>query len=185
MRGSAIRSQSRIISPASCLPPSDADDLLAAHRRRARRSRAHAASRERFVWALPQVARDGYTRLAPTRGRRHASLRRCALSAGAGPRCGGEPGILDQRSRSPPRGTSGAQHCGRDARLRFDAGPGVRSEAELGTLIAFFRARRGAARGFRLRDPFDFSSNGMAGTPTDARPADRHRRRARPPASRW
>ena len=34
------------------------------------------------------------------------------------------------------------------------------------TLIAFFRARRGAARGFRLRDPFDFSSNGMTGTPT-------------------
>ena len=47
-----------------------------------------------------------------------------------------------------------------DARLRFDVGPGIRSEAELGVLIAFFRARRGAARGFRLRDPSDFSSNG-------------------------
>lgn len=53
-----------------------------------------------------------------------------------------------------------------DARLRFDVGPGVRSEAELGELIAFFRARRGQARGFRLRDPSDFSSNGMTGTPT-------------------
>lgn len=53
-----------------------------------------------------------------------------------------------------------------DARLRFDVGPGIRSEAELGTLIAFFRARRGAARGFRLSDPFDFSSNGMTGVPT-------------------
>lgn len=52
-----------------------------------------------------------------------------------------------------------------DARLRFDVGPGIRSEAELGTLLAFFRARRGAARGFRLRDPTDFSSNGMTGTP--------------------
>jgi len=45
-------------------------------------------------------------------------------------------------------------------------GPGIRSDAELGTLIAFFRARRGAARGFRLRDPFDHSSNGMTGVPT-------------------
>jgi len=36
----------------------------------------------------------------------------------------------------------------------------------MGTLIAFFRARRGPARGFRLRDPTDFSSNGMTGTPT-------------------
>lgn len=52
-----------------------------------------------------------------------------------------------------------------DARLRFDVGPGVRSEAELGALIAFFRARRGPARGFRLRDPSDFSSNGMVEAP--------------------
>ena len=52
-----------------------------------------------------------------------------------------------------------------DARLHFDVGPGVRSEEELGALLAFFRARRGAARGFRLRDPFDFSSNGMTGEP--------------------
>jgi uncharacterized protein (TIGR02217 family) len=51
-------------------------------------------------------------------------------------------------------------------RLRFDAGPGVRSEADLQTLIAFFRARRGAARGFRFRDPYDYSSRGMAGTVT-------------------
>lgn len=52
-----------------------------------------------------------------------------------------------------------------DARLRFDVGPGIRSEAELGVLISFFRARRGAARGFRLADPFDHSTNGMTGVP--------------------
>jgi uncharacterized protein (TIGR02217 family) len=52
-----------------------------------------------------------------------------------------------------------------DARLRFDAGPGVRGEAELKELIAFFRARRGAAVGFRFEDPFDNSSNGMSGDP--------------------
>jgi uncharacterized protein (TIGR02217 family) len=42
----------------------------------------------------------------------------------------------------------------------------VRSESELGTLLAFYRARRGPARGFRLRDPLDHSSNAMTGTPT-------------------
>jgi uncharacterized protein (TIGR02217 family) len=52
-----------------------------------------------------------------------------------------------------------------NARLRFDVGPGIRSEAELGTLIEFYRARRGPARGFRLRDPSDYSSSGMTGTP--------------------
>jgi uncharacterized protein (TIGR02217 family) len=52
-----------------------------------------------------------------------------------------------------------------DARLTFDAGPGLRSEADVHALIAFFRARRGAAVGFRLQDPFDHSSNGMVGAP--------------------
>jgi uncharacterized protein (TIGR02217 family) len=51
-------------------------------------------------------------------------------------------------------------------RMRYDAGPGVRSEADLQTLIAFFRARRGAAKTFRFRDPLDHSSAGMTGTPT-------------------
>lgn len=55
-----------------------------------------------------------------------------------------------------------------EARLRFDVGPGIRSEAELGVLLSFFRARRGAARGFRLRDPTDCSSNGMTASPTAA-----------------
>jgi uncharacterized protein (TIGR02217 family) len=52
------------------------------------------------------------------------------------------------------------------ARLRFDAGPGVRGDAELGELLGFFRARRGSAVAFRFRDPFDHSSNGMTGPPT-------------------
>lgn len=53
-----------------------------------------------------------------------------------------------------------------DARLHFDVGPGIRSEAELCELVAFFRARRGPARGFRIMDPFDHSSNAMIGVPT-------------------
>lgn len=53
------------------------------------------------------------------------------------------------------------------ARLRFDAGPGVRSDSELETLIGFFRARRGPAIAFRFRDPYDQSSNGMSDVPTD------------------
>jgi hypothetical protein len=53
-----------------------------------------------------------------------------------------------------------------NARLSFDVGPGVRSDSDMGVLIAFFRARRGAARGFRLADPSDFSSNGMVAAPT-------------------
>ena len=43
---------------------------------------------------------------------------------------------------------------------------GVRSEADVRTLADFFRARRGAARGFRFRDPFDASSAADGGLPT-------------------
>lgn len=53
-----------------------------------------------------------------------------------------------------------------DARVHFDVGLGIRSEEELSKLVAFFRARRGAARGFRFTDPFDFSSNAMTLEPT-------------------
>jgi uncharacterized protein (TIGR02217 family) len=41
----------------------------------------------------------------------------------------------------------------------------VRAEEDVQALIAFFRARRGAAVAFRFEDPFDHSSNGMTGEP--------------------
>ena len=47
-----------------------------------------------------------------------------------------------------------------EARTAYDVGPGLRSEADMATLLAFFRARMGAARGFRLRDPFDSEAVG-------------------------
>ncbi len=118
---------------------------------------------EVFVWALPQVLRDGFTWFNsgdgdveafedvrfPVALGREASVEPCfstAVVTGAG---GGEQRNSDWA----------------DARLRFDAGPGVRGESDLHALIAFFRARRGAAQAFRFEDPFDNSSNGMTGVP--------------------
>ena len=45
-----------------------------------------------------------------------------------------------------------------DALVHYDAGVGIRSEADLLALLGFFRARRGQAHGFRFRDPIDHSS---------------------------
>ena len=118
----------------------------------------------RFVWALPQVARDGYTRL---------------LNFGEDPMqafddvlfplpLGNDTAVAPEFSTSVTVTASGHERRNSlwsDARLNFDIGPGIRSESELTTLIEFFRARRGAARGFRLTDPYDFSSNGMTGSP--------------------
>ena len=119
----------------------------------------------RYVWALPQVNRDGYTRLAPPPEQAMDPfddvLYPFALGRSAS--------VAPEFSTSIAVTASGHERRNAlwsDARLHFDVGPGIRSEAELADLIAFFRARRGPARGFRLADPFDNSSNGMAGTPT-------------------
>ncbi len=119
----------------------------------------------RYVWAQPQINRDGYTRLA-------ANLEQAmdpfddVLYPFA---LGRSASVAPEFSTSIAVTASGHERRNSlwsDARLHFDVGPGIRSEAELSELIAFFRARRGPARGFRIMDPFDHSSNGMTGTPT-------------------
>lgn len=120
---------------------------------------------ERFVWAMPQVCRDGFVRLPPS------SDEDSMLPFDDIPyplALGRDATVVPEFSTSVATSASGHERRNSlwsDARLRFDVGPGIRSEAELGVLLAFFRARRGAARGFRLRDPTDFSSNAMTGTP--------------------
>ncbi|MXO91228.1 DUF2460 domain-containing protein [Pontixanthobacter aquaemixtae] len=119
----------------------------------------------RFVWALPQITRDGYTRLALTEDDEKQAFDDILYPLALGR----DTGVSPEFSTSVAVTASGHERRNSlwsDARLRFDVGPGIRSEEELGTLIAFFRARRGPARGFRVTDPFDFSSNGMTATPT-------------------
>lgn len=128
----------------------------------ARRRNPH----EIVVWALPQVARDGYVRLPDPSGAAPMQAFDDILYPLA---LGRDATVVPEFSTSVSVTASGFERRNSlwsNARLRFDVGPGVRSEAELGALIAFYRARRGPARGFRLRDPSDFSSNGMTGAPT-------------------
>ncbi|SFR97995.1 DUF2460 domain-containing protein [Sphingomonas jatrophae] len=118
---------------------------------------------ETFVWALPQVARDGFVAF---------DLREAAVDAfdevdfplALGREASAAPGfstaIVTSAGGHEQRNTAWA-----DARMRYDAGPGVRAQADIETLLAFFRARRGAAKAFRFRDPFDDSSAGMTGAP--------------------
>ncbi|MGY6638409.1 MAG: DUF2460 domain-containing protein [Erythrobacter sp.] len=123
------------------------------------------ATTRRYVWAQPQVNRDGYTRLPPQEEDNVTPfddvLYPFALgrSTAVGPEF--STSIAVTASGHERRNSLWA-----DARVHFDVGPGIRSEHELSQLLAFFRARRGAARGFRISDPFDHSSNGMTGTPT-------------------
>jgi uncharacterized protein (TIGR02217 family) len=120
---------------------------------------------------MPQVARDGFTRLPdPVVDLNDEEPAMQAFDDVLFPiALGRDATITPEFSTNVTITASGFERRNSlwaDARLRFDVGPGVRSEAELGELIAFFRARRGQARGFRLRDPSDYSSNAMTGVPT-------------------
>jgi uncharacterized protein (TIGR02217 family) len=118
----------------------------------------------RYLWALPQVARDGYTRLARIEEDDMAPFDDVSYPFALGR----STAVAPEFSTSVTVTASGHEQRNSlwsDARLHFDVGPGIRSEAELSQLIAFFRQRRGAARGFRITDPYDHSSNGMTGTP--------------------
>jgi uncharacterized protein (TIGR02217 family) len=118
---------------------------------------------EVFVWALPQVLRDGFTWF-DAGGTDMDAFEDVRFPVALGREASVEPAF----STAVVTSAGGAEQRNSDwadARLRFDAGPGVRGEADLHALIAFFRARRGAATAFRFEDPFDNSSNGMTAEP--------------------
>ena len=122
---------------------------------------------QRFVWALPQVSRDGYTRLPTYEEDEVNAFDDVAYPLALGRDASASP----EFSTSVAVTASGHERRNAlwsDARMRYDVGPGVRSQAEMRELLDFFRARFGPARGFRLRDPYDFSSNGGDGNPTAA-----------------
>lgn len=129
------------------------------------------ASRERgtqqtYVWALPQVARDGFTYFQIGDESEDAVqpfddvIFPFEIGQEAEVTAEFSTNVVTMLSGHERRNTDWA-----DARMAYDVAPGLRSEAELATLIAFFRARRGAAIAFRFADPFDDSSNGATGVP--------------------
>lgn len=118
---------------------------------------------EVFLWALPQVLRDGLTIFGKEQAVTPFDDVPFPIEIGQ------EASVAPSFSTSIVTSASGFESRNANwaqARLRFDAGPGVRENAELETLLAFFRARRGPAVGFRFRDPYDNSSNAMTGVPT-------------------
>lgn len=115
-----------------------------------------------LVWAWPQVARDGFQwiDLAGSSGLEEDSVDafhdvRFPLELGfdavGGPEFATQVALAS--SGHEQRNVQWAQ-----ARLSYDAGLGIRSDADLVTLLGFFRGRRGQAFAFRFRDPLDWRS---------------------------
>ncbi len=123
---------------------------------------------ETFVWAWPQVARDGFVAFDSPGDEPMPAFHDVRFPLAIGLRASGGPEFATQVSTS----SSGYEQRNAgwsDARLHFDAGVGIRSDADLRTLLAFFRARRGQAHGFRFTDPFDCASrdDGAPVSPAD------------------
>ena len=106
-----------------------------------------------FVWALPQVLRDGFVHFDQEEEAVDAFddvLFPIAL--------GREAEVAPEVSTSIVTSAGGQEKRNAEwaeARTSYDVGPGLRSQADIMALLDFFRARMGPARGFRLRDPFD------------------------------
>lgn len=106
-----------------------------------------------FIWALPQVMRDGLVYFEQQEDEVDAFddvLFPLALGREAEVTPGFSTAIATSAGGYEARTASWAA-----ARTSYDVGPGVRSVGDIADLLAFFRARMGPARGFRLRDPFD------------------------------
>ena len=97
---------------------------------------------EMFVWALPQVLRDGLTLFGEERAVVPFDdvIFPIAIGAEASVAPSFSTNVVTSASGYEARNANWTQ-----ARLRFDAGPGVRGDNELEMLLAFFRARRGSA----------------------------------------
>jgi uncharacterized protein (TIGR02217 family) len=81
------------------------------------------------------------------------------------------PLMMDRATSAPefsttiiPTGSGAEQRISNwlDARITFNAALGVRSKKDLKTLINFFRARKGRARGFLVKDLLDCDAEGDA-----------------------
>ena len=112
--------------------------------------------RRAYLWALPQVLRDGLVFWDDGEDEVEA-FDDVAFPLALGREAEVAPAFSTQVVASAGgRETRNALWA--EARTSYDVGPGVRSEADVAALLAFFRARGGAARGFRLRDPFDWQA---------------------------
>ncbi|MDZ7281073.1 DUF2460 domain-containing protein [Sphingomonas sanguinis] len=106
-----------------------------------------------YVWAMPQVMRDGFVCWEGEEDEVQAFddvLFPLALGREAEVTPGFSTAILTSAGGREARNAAWAE-----ARTTYDVGPGIRSAEDIATLLGFFRARMGPARGFRLRDPFD------------------------------
>ena len=112
---------------------------------------------EVFVWAYPQIVRDGmiYTK---DQEKIMTGFHEVRLAQDISYGASGGPQFLTNVVEM----ASGHEQRNREwseARNIYDIGMGLRSENSLSELLSFFRARAGRANGFRYKDWLDYKSS--------------------------
>jgi uncharacterized protein (TIGR02217 family) len=121
-----------------------------------------------IIWALPQICRDGYVHFGPEAFDEEEDDVTPIDDVLFPLDIGREAMVTTSFSTEVAESPSGHEQrisSWANARMAYDAGPGIRSEIDIAALISFYRDRRGPARGFRFRDPFDGSSAGGQTSP--------------------
>lgn len=124
---------------------------------------------EIFVWAYSQVIRDGFVHVDDEEedmsGFHEVRFPdRIAYGSIGGPRFATT--VIETASGHEQRNMEWSE-----ARAEYDVGSGLAGEEDLALLLAFFRARKGRAYGFRFRDWSDYRSAPDNGAVT---PLDQH-----------
>lgn len=122
---------------------------------------------EIFVWAYSQVIRDGFV-YVPDQEEGMSGFHevrfpdRIAYGSMGGPQFATR--VVETASGHEQRNMEWSE-----ARAEYDVGSGLAGEEDLALLLAFFRARKGRAYGFRFKDWSDFRSSmdNRAVTPLD------------------
>lgn len=118
---------------------------------------------EVFVWAFPQITRDGFTHFALEQDGMsgfHEVQFPVDISFGSAGGPGFSTSVIETASGAEQRNINWAA-----ARARYDIGTGIRGEDDLAAVLAFFRARAGRAYGFRFKDWADYKSCPPASAP--------------------
>ncbi len=125
---------------------------------------ARRGAAEVFVWAWPQVRRDGLVVHGQFEEQSMEAFHDVRFPLAIGFDAVGGPEFLTEVAVLAS-GFERRNILWQQPLMRFDAGLGVRSEEDLRTLVRFFRARHGQAFGFRFEDPLDNSSALDGGPP--------------------
>ncbi len=114
---------------------------------------------EVFVWAYSQIVRDGFV-YAGYQEVEMSGFHEVRFPDDIGFGSSGGPGfmttVVEVASGHEQRNMEWSQ-----ARAQYDIGAGLRNEGDLGEIIAFFRARKGRAFGFRFKDWTDYRSGNI------------------------